>query len=143
MVYYLNHPEIESKQSFLRWLAGAARQAHEASAASWDLMQALAQERILHLAIEAVTDLGNLLIDGFMMRDPSSYEDIIDVLKTENVVDAATADSLIELVRCRKALLQDYVRLDRETVHPLLAGLPDLLASFADQTAEYVKTNQL
>ena len=31
-------------------------------------------------------DVGNLMIDGFIMRDPGSYEDIIDILIDEKVI---------------------------------------------------------
>jgi uncharacterized protein YutE (UPF0331/DUF86 family) len=142
LVYYLNHGEIEKKRSFLYWLAETARGTEQARAERGAL-SALAEERMLHLALECVTDLGNLLIDGFMMRDPSSYEDIIEILKMEEVMDRETADGLIELVRLRRALLQEYADWDRTRAHPLIERLPDIITSFADQAEVYIKANQL
>lgn len=142
MVYYINHTEIERKKTFLAWLSEAAKEADLEGAQPYTV-QALAQERILHLAIESVTDVGNLLIDGFMMRDPSSYEDIVEILKTEEVLDTATADDLIELVRYRKLLLQEYADWDRTSQHPMISRLPGLLTAFAKQAVDYVKANQL
>lgn len=142
MVYYINHKEIERKQAFLLWLSEAAKEA-DRKGEQLDTLQALAQERILHLAIESVTDVGNLLIDGFMMRDPSSYEDIVEILKTEDVLDPATADGLMRLVRSRKLLVQEYIDWDRTHQHQMIAGLPELLTSFAKQAVDYVKANQL
>jgi uncharacterized protein YutE (UPF0331/DUF86 family) len=141
LVYYINHTEIKEKQAFLVWLADSSKLIPTDE--QQGILKGLAQERILHLAMECVTDVGNLLIDGFMMRDPSSYEDIIEILKTEQVVDEATADGLFKLVRYRRTLLQEYTSLDREKVHPLMALLPNLLTSFASQTAAYVEANQL
>ena len=43
-----------------------------------------ALERIAHLMIDCVLDVGNAMIDGFIMRDPGSYEDIIDILMYQN-----------------------------------------------------------
>ena len=35
--------------------------------------------------MESMMDVGNLMIDGFIMRDPGSYEDIIDILVDEKL----------------------------------------------------------
>ena len=43
-------------------------------------------ERITHNTIESFMDVGNLIIDGFIMRDPGSYDDIIDILIDEKVI---------------------------------------------------------
>ena len=46
---------------------------------SWNTeIEKKALERIVHLLIENVLDVGNAMIDGFIMRDPGSYDDIID-----------------------------------------------------------------
>ncbi len=45
-----------------------------------------ALERISHLMIECILDVGNDMIDGFIMRDPGSYDDIMDILTDEKVV---------------------------------------------------------
>lgn len=46
----------------------------------------LALQRIGHLLIECILDTGNDMIDGFIMRDPGSYDDIMDILVDEKVV---------------------------------------------------------
>ena len=48
-------------------------------------------ERLVHVAIECLADIGNVLIDALLMRDPASYVDIIDVLRDEEVVSRDTA----------------------------------------------------
>lgn len=143
MVYYLNHEQIGEKHDFLIWLADVSRQVQEAYLRNPGVVSALAQERVLHLAIETATDLANLLIDGFMMRDPSSYEDIIDILATEQVLDSETAALMCQLVRERKLLQQSFIELDRDKMHPILPQIPQLLTTFAKQCVEYVKANQL
>lgn len=49
----------------------------------------LALERAVHMIIESILDVGNMMIDGFIMRDPGSYHDIIDILIDEKVIEAA------------------------------------------------------
>src|SRR5690625_4603078 len=92
-----------------------------------DPLLALAEERIIHLAIEAVTDIGSLIIDGIMLREASSYEDIIEVLKGEDVFSQSVADVLIELVQLRKSLVQQYTDWDRSEMHHIVAKLSPAL----------------
>lgn len=113
-------------------LGGAAR--------SWSgtLTEGLVQERALHLAAEVVTDIGHALIDGFIMRDASSYEDIVDIIAMENVIDKQLAAPLKELVLLRKTLVQDYANWPRGTLHRLTPVLPELLGVFADRVNAYL-----
>ncbi|WP_028401126.1 DUF86 domain-containing protein [Ectobacillus panaciterrae] len=75
-----------------------------------------ALERIAHLMVDSVLDVGNAMIDGFIMRDPGSYEDIIEILMDEKVVDAQEGEQLKTIVRLRKVLVQDYIQMQHEQV---------------------------
>ncbi|MCY0876681.1 MAG: DUF86 domain-containing protein [Firmicutes bacterium] len=68
-----------------------------------------ALERSLHLVIEGIADVGNTLIDGLIMRDPSSYVDIVAVLLDEQVISDTLAKDLTEIMQIRKVLVQDYL----------------------------------
>ncbi|WP_456277810.1 type VII toxin-antitoxin system HepT family RNase toxin [Bacillus sp. AK128] len=74
----------------------------------------LSLERVVHVMIESILDVGNAMIDGFIMRDPGSYEDIIDILEDETVVDKEQADSLKKVIGFRKVLVQDYLSINHE-----------------------------
>ncbi|NSL51736.1 type VII toxin-antitoxin system HepT family RNase toxin [Calidifontibacillus erzurumensis] len=94
---------------------------------SWnEPIEKLALERIAHLFIDSILDVGNALIDGFIMRDPGSYEDIIDILLDEKVVDEKDAQSLKEIVAFRKVLVQNYLEINHEE---LLKALTEHLPS--------------
>lgn len=136
-MYYVNQEQIELRLNFLPTVIEACRQLPEA----WRderLLSGLAQERALHLAIETVTDVGSLMIDGFIMRDASSYEDIVDILRQEQVFDAETASALTELVKLRRPLVQEYATYDRQSPNPLIAGLPSLLERFTEDVRAYL-----
>jgi len=92
----------------------------------------------LHLAGEVVTDAGSLLIDGFLMRDASSYEDIVDILHGEGVLTDELHAPLVELVRLRKPLVQQYARWPRDKLHPLTARLTALLPAFAEAVRSFI-----
>ncbi|KOP67114.1 hypothetical protein AMS62_19080 [Bacillus sp. FJAT-18019] len=136
-MYYVNQEQIERRLNAIPEIAEGLRTA----AQSWDggLTQGLVQERALHLAIEVVTDIGSYLIDGFIMRDASSYEDIMDINHEEKVFPQEVHTVLLDLVRLRKPLVQDYYEWERHSLHPLTPVLPDVLEQFADNVREYLK----
>ncbi len=143
-MYYVNEEQIAARLRFLptvtkalRALASGAKAGAGEGDAEAGLLTHFAEERALYLAIEAVTDVGSFLIDGFMMRDASSYEDIVDVLRTEGVLPEETAVGLKALVGLRRALTQDYMDLPRnglrddlERTAALLERFPPLVTAF-------------
>jgi uncharacterized protein YutE (UPF0331/DUF86 family) len=137
-MYYVDRKQIEDRISFIPYIVEAS----ERLCHSWDASDPLhvfAQERILHLAIEVITDVGSLLIDGFLMRDASSYEDIINVLIVEKVFSADLEVPLIELVKLRKPLVQEYMHLDRLILQPITARLSSLLRAWEASVLIFMK----
>ena len=47
-------------------------------------------ERIAQMLIESSVDIGNMVIDGFVLRDPGNYKDVIDILELEGVISKET-----------------------------------------------------
>ncbi|CAG7625924.1 hypothetical protein PAESOLCIP111_02777 [Paenibacillus solanacearum] len=144
-MYYVNHEQIEIRLAQMPVLLEACRelQLRWTSSGPEALLLHLAQERLLHLAIEIVTDVGSLLIDAFMMRDASSYEDIIDILEGEGVFGEAVAAVLKDLVQLRRPLVQDYPVLRREGLHPLIARLPEAMQTFAEAVPAFISKEKL
>ncbi|WNR43249.1 DUF86 domain-containing protein [Paenibacillus roseipurpureus] len=140
-MYFINHEQIDQRIQFLSVLAEASQQL----VARWeqgsrDLVWQLAQERVLHLAIETVTDVGSLLIDAFILRDASSYEDILEIVHGEGAYSEPLKATLLELVKLRKPLVQDYADWNRETLHPLIAQIPAAFEEFAASVRAFIKS---
>ena len=136
-MYYVNRKQIELILEQIPELNTGLRHA----AASWDgsTILGLIQERCLHLAVEVVTDVGSCLIDGFIMRDAGSYEDIISIIHEEQVLgDSGIYGTLTSLVALRKPLVQDYYVWDRGALHPLTLELPGVLDLFASEVRSYL-----
>lgn len=76
-----------------------------------------ALERIAHLIIDCVLDVGNAMIDGFIMRDPGSYEDIIDILMDERVISEEDGQGMKEIILLRKMLTQDYIQMNHDELY--------------------------
>lgn len=102
----------------------------------------LAIERIGHNIMESMMDVGNLMIDGFIMRDPGSYEDIIDILVDEKVVSIDMEASLKAVVGLRKMLVREFINVDiHEVIDVLTVNLPTL-KQFSKAVNDYL-TNEL
>ncbi|MEI7024889.1 DUF86 domain-containing protein [Paenibacillus sp. y28] len=139
-MYYVNREQIERRLDIIPLLIEVCKEAEAATGYSG--LRAFAEERALHLAIETVTDVGSLMIDGYVMRDASSYEDIIEILAGEQVFPSALTAPLIELVKLRRPLVQDYMDYPRKAPHPLTAELPALLTGFAAAVRDYLEREQ-
>lgn len=110
-MYFVNLKQIDERLELFPGLAGTA----DRIVSEWnpgDPVLKAALERVIHVALEAVTDIGSLLIDGFIMRDAASYEDIVDIMRDERVTEGEHADFLVRLVRLRKPLMQDFMSID-------------------------------
>ncbi|WP_274649838.1 DUF86 domain-containing protein [Paenibacillus humicola] len=135
-MYYVNREQIDARLNAIPELAEALR----GLAAEWNgsLLQGLAQERALHLAVETVTDVGSCIIDGFIMRDASSYEDIVDIIAGEGVFPQELREPLASLVRLRRPLVQDYYKWPRSVLHALTGSVPDVLLRFKAAVEAYL-----
>ncbi|WP_127585851.1 DUF86 domain-containing protein [Paenibacillus koleovorans] len=140
-MYYVNEEQIELRMAMIPVIADACASIRKDSrgAAELSLLAKLAQERVLHLAIELVTDVGSLLIDGFLLRDASSYEDIIEILRVEGVFAEQDAELLLELVRLRRPLVQEYMTWSARELHPLVDRLPQLLPAFESSVRRFME----
>lgn len=137
-MYYVNREQIERRLNMVPELIQVLEATGTGSDDETTLLARYAEERALHLAIEIVTDVGSFLIDGFIMRDASSYEDIVDIMYDEKVVDKALFGVLTELVRLRKPLVQEYFDWDRNGAHALAGKLPQVLNEFSGNVRAYL-----
>ncbi|KEZ47871.1 DUF86 domain-containing protein [Metabacillus indicus] len=107
---------------------------------NWDTdLELKALERLAHMLIEAVLDTGNAIIDGFIMRDPGSYEDIIDIMLDEKVIGADEADGLKAVIAFRKQLVQEYLGINHGELTQCLQEQAAILASFPARVRTYLE----
>ncbi|WRP05942.1 DUF86 domain-containing protein [Rossellomorea aquimaris] len=102
-------------------------------------LEKLALERMAHTIIESILDVGNSMIDGFIMRDPGSYEDIIEILLDEKVIGDKMSEDLKRLVAERKVLVQEYTAIHHEQLHTILNEVFDSLEKFPQQVQSYLE----
>lgn len=107
-----------------------------------DDISKLALQRIGHNVMEAMMDVGNLIIDGFIMRDPGSYEDIIDIFVDEKVITPEMDAPIKAVVGLRKMIVREFIAVDNEEIlHVLTENLP-IMKQFSGKVQDYL-TNEL
>ncbi len=108
---------------------------------NWDSpIEKLALERIAHTVVESILDVGNAMIDGFIMRDPGSYEDIIDILLDEKVVREDMSKDLKVIVEWRKKLVQEYTTVTHNELTETLGKVLSTLKQFPTAIRHYLET---
>jgi len=103
------------------------------------LLEKKALERMVQMMIETILDVGNSMIDGFIMRDPGSFEDIIDILEDEKVVQNEDAKALKDIISHRKQLVQHYLDINHQSLIETVDQHLDVLKRFPIQVRAYLE----
>ena len=101
-------------------------------------MQKLSLERAVHLLIESVLDVGNMMIDGFIMRDPGSYEDIIDIMIDENVLPKQDEKAYKDIIQLRTTIVNDYLNIDHASLKMTVDRHQEKLQKFSAYIRSYL-----
>lgn len=133
-MYQLDLPRIERQLSYLNTCLDVLAEVQSLTRISEQFSAA----RALHVAIECVTDVGNALIDGFIMRDPGSYEDIVEIMKDEGVLPTDEAEQVKRLVEYRRALVVRYTEVGKEDLEQLMV-LAEALKPFSRRIERYLQ----
>lgn len=102
-------------------------------------IEKLALERRIHVVIESILDVGNSMIDGFIMRDPGSYHDIIDILIDEQVLPKADESNYKEIIDLRQMIVQQYTNINHEHLAATLLENKDVIKKFSEHIRNYLE----
>ncbi|MHA6260006.1 DUF86 domain-containing protein [Sporosarcina sp. CAU 1771] len=108
---------------------------------SWNanLVEALALARLTHVLIESLIDVGNTMIDGFIMRDPGGYDDIIDIMEDERVITPEMSKPLKEVIGLRKMIVRDFIKVDVNEIESVLKESKVALEKFPASVLHYLE----
>lgn len=106
---------------------------------NWDgeLLE-LSVERIIHTSIDSVLDAGNAVIDGFIMRDPGSYEDIVDILLDEKVITETISVQFKKVLPLRKMLVQDFIEVNHQVLLSVFKENIEAFKQFPELVRSYL-----
>ncbi|WLR50460.1 DUF86 domain-containing protein [Bacillus tianshenii] len=134
-MYFVDRGKIEETLVYLEKLAEWLNEQESFETVT----EQMALERAAHMAIEAVIDVGNAMIDGFIMRDPGSYDDVIDILLDEKVINDEDEKVLKEFIAFRKSLVQNYLTIVHEEVGQVFKQHASILPEFATKVRRYLE----
>lgn len=134
VVYFVNRSEIEAQISHIDTLYKEIKKVENFNTT----VEKLALERAIHVIIEAMLDVGNNMIDGFIMRDPGSYHDIIDILIDEKVIPSEDESSYKALIDLRQILVQKYLAVEHDELSKVLFTHIATLQKFSGHIRTYL-----
>lgn len=135
-MYFVDREKIEE---ILIYLEGLIEIFSKQQAWSTSIEKA-ALERLVQMMLEAVIDVGNAMIDGFIMRDPGSYEDIVEILMDEKVISEETGEILKKLLTYRKMLVQNYTQIHHFELQKEFAEELNSFSLFAKNVRTYLES---
>ncbi|MBI5971888.1 DUF86 domain-containing protein [Staphylococcus caledonicus] len=96
-------------------------------------------ERIAQMLIESSVDIGNMIIDGFILRDPGNYKDVIDILELEDVITKETQQHINETIEVRKQFAHNYTELDNNVIRPLFDKTLPYYKQFIQEVIQFLE----
>ena len=135
-MYFIDRNQISESLDHMEELLAIYR-----NGSNWadDEIRSLALERIVHVIIESIIDVGNSMIDGFIMRDPGSYEDIIDIMEDERVITTEMAVPLKQVIELRKMIVREFTKVDVAKINTIFLEEIDVLEEFPKKVRHYLE----
>lgn len=134
-MYFIDRSKITETVIYM----GKLVELYEKKAQWTSLTDELALERLASNMIESVIDVGNSMIDGFIMRDPGSYEDIIDILTDEKVVTPEMDGPLKQVIGLRKMLVREFEAVNHQELQDVLNRNLEALKDFGPKVEYYLE----
>lgn len=133
-MYFVNRSEIEQTLAHMESLLNEIKATNGFNTP----IEKLGLERLVHILIESILDVGNMMIDGFIMRDPGSYHDIIDILIDEKVLPEDDEASYKAIIDLRQVIVQEYLNIDHENIETVLFREKAVLVKFVTHVTAYL-----
>jgi uncharacterized protein YutE (UPF0331/DUF86 family) len=133
-MYFVDREKIESILAFVDQQLSLFEEKREWKTA----VEKAALERVCHTVMEGILDVGNAMIDGFIMRDPGSYDDIIDILEDEKVISVEMSKGLKAIISYRKMLVQNYTEIVHEDLQNVFQHELETLKKFKVNVQQYL-----
>lgn len=133
-MYFVNRSEIEA---IIANMDELLQEVTDQTTFSSPLQQ-LGLERLVHILVESILDVGNMMIDGFIMRDPGSYHDIIDILIDERVLPQEEEQGYKDFIDLRQMIVQDYLTMDHRKLQAVFFENREVINQFSKHIRHYL-----
>ncbi len=132
-MYFVDRKNIENTLLYYNGLIEVFEQNEAVS-----FLEKLGIERLAQMVIESFIDVGNMVIDGFIMRDPGSYEDIVDIMVDERVIPKEHEAAYKEVIGLRTKLVREYTNINHDEIVETLQRNIDTIQHFRPLVLNYL-----
>lgn len=132
-MYFIDRSKIEQALTYMERLLEAVKKDSFHS-----LLENLGLERIAQMVMESMLDVGNMMIDGFIMRDPGSFDDIIDILIDEKVIPEEDENTYKAMIQLRNMVVKNYLTIDHKQLRENILENMSVLDQFSSHIHRYL-----
>lgn len=134
IMYFVDRKKIIEILDYMEKILNELNEGHR-----YDTFQGeRALERMAHVLTESVLDVGNMMIDGFIMRDPGGFNDIIDILVDEKVIPETEQTSYKQMIEIREMIVRHYMSVDYEFIFDTMMKHKSVLDKFSSHIKTYL-----
>lgn len=135
-MYFIDRNQIEKALTHMEKLLALYKEEED-----WevDLIHSLALARLTHVVIESIIDVGNTMIDGFIMRDPGGYDDIIDIMDDEKVITSEMTEPLKQVIGLRRMIVMEFIDVETTNIVEVLDNSMETLLAFPKKVRHYLE----
>ncbi|EJM2428040.1 DUF86 domain-containing protein [Staphylococcus pseudintermedius] len=133
-MYFVDKTQLETKLKYLKQLTEdyeTVKSNHHAF------------ERVAQMLIESSVDIGNMIIDAFILRDPGNYKDVIDILELEGAISKETQHALHETIDVRRQFVHYYDTLDIAQLIPLFDQTVPFYEQFIEEVLQFLENENV
>ncbi|MCE4965329.1 DUF86 domain-containing protein [Staphylococcus chromogenes] len=133
-MYFVNKEKLSRKLTYLKQLTedyASVKNNHYAF------------ERVAQMLIESSVDIGNMIIDAFILRDPGNYKDVIDILELEGAISKETKLHLHKTIEVRKQFVHLYDELNMAEVQPLFDEALPYYRQFIEEVIYFLENENV
>ncbi|WP_180706870.1 DUF86 domain-containing protein [Staphylococcus intermedius] len=133
-MYFVDKTQLETKLKYLKKLT----EDYETVKSNH-----YAFERVAQMLIESSVDIGNMIIDAFILRDPGNYKDVIDILELEGAISKETQHALHQTIDVRRQFVHYYDTLDTAQLIPLFDETVPFYQQFIQEILQFLENENV
>ncbi|GAB0231187.1 DUF86 domain-containing protein [Staphylococcus pseudintermedius] len=133
-MYFVDKTQLETKLKYLKQLT----EDYETVKSNH-----YAFERVAQMLIESSVDIGNMIIDAFILRDPGNYKDVIDILELEGAISKETQHALHETIDVRRQFVHYCDTLDIAQLIPLFDQTVPFYEQFIEEVLQFLENENV
>lgn len=106
-----------------------------------DIIRYWGIERGIHISIETVIDIANIIISSVDMERPDTYRESILILSKLDVIPEKFAKDISKMVGFRNILVHDYTSIDEEIMLDVLKNRLDDFINYTNYIDKWLNKN--